>query len=105
MFAPYNQVLLTPAILALVWSELSRDPILPVIRLARIVGGILLAWPWIASLGLFVAYIWLTPWSRQWVWKIPLASNFFLPLFVFGLALLNTWSANPQNLREGAAQE
>ena len=52
MFAPYNQVLLAPAILALLWSESSGEPILPAIRLARIIGGILLAWPWIATVGL-----------------------------------------------------
>jgi hypothetical protein len=37
MFAPYNQVLLAPAILALVRSETFPDPILPAIRLARVV--------------------------------------------------------------------
>ena len=36
MFAPYNQVLLVPAILALLQSEAARDPILPAIRLARV---------------------------------------------------------------------
>ena len=61
MFAPYNQVLLAPAILALLRSEALREPILPAIRAARVVGGILLVWPWIATIGLSLAYVWLTP--------------------------------------------
>ena len=65
MFALYNQVLLAPAILALLRSESSGRRILPAIRLARAVGGILLVWPWIATLGLSLAFVWLTPALRQ----------------------------------------
>ena len=105
MFAPYNQVLLAPAILALAWSEIRRDPILPVVRLSRALGGILLAWPWVATIGLSVAYVWLTPEWRQKLWPMPFYSNFMMPVFVFGLALLGTWAAEPPNLRENAAPE
>jgi len=107
MFAPYNQVLLVPAILALVWSEIRRDRILPVVRLARGVGALALGWTWLATLGLCAAFSWLTPQSLQWVWKIPLAPNLLLavPVFVFGLALLHTWSPASRNLRDGAARE
>ena len=61
MSALYNQVLLAPAILALVRSSTSGDPVLPAIRLVRFVGGVLLVWPWIATTGLSLAYLWLTP--------------------------------------------
>ncbi len=105
MFAPYNQVLLAPAILALVWSESRRDPILPVIRLARTVGGILLAWPWVATMALSAAYLWLTPSLREKLWPMPFYSNFMMPVFVFGLALLDAWGPGPRNLREDAARE
>jgi hypothetical protein len=71
MFAPYNQVLLVPAILALVWSELSRRATLPVIRLARRIGAIFLFWPWIATLGLCAVSLWLTPELRHRVWPLP----------------------------------
>lgn len=91
MFAPYNQVLLAPAILALLSNENSREPILPAIRVARAIGGILLVWPWIATAGLSLTYLWLTASIRQRVWMLPFYSNFMLPIFVFGLALLNTW--------------
>jgi hypothetical protein len=105
MFAPYNQVLLAPAILALLRSESEGDPILPAIRLARAVGGILLVWPWIATVGLSLAYFWLTPELRQRVWPIPFYSNFMVPVFVFGLALLDTWRSEPRSLPDSAAAE
>jgi len=105
MFAPYNQVLLVPAILALVFSEISAEPILPAIRLARAVGAVLFAWPWIATLGLSAAYVWLTPELRQRVWPMPFYSNFVLPVFVFGLAVLDMWMNSARNLRDGAPAE
>ena len=105
MFAPYNQVLLAPAIFALLWSEGSGERILPAVRLARAVAGILLVWPWIATIGLSLAYVWLTPELRQRVWPMPFYSNFMVPVFIFGLALLDTWMRGVPRLRERAATE
>lgn len=105
MFAPYNQVLLAPAILALVRSESSGDPVLPAIRLARAVGGILLVWPWIATVGLSLTLVWLTPALRQRVWPVPFYSNFMMPVFIFGLALQNAWTTHPRSLRDSAPAE
>ena len=105
MFAPYNQVLLAPAIFALLWSEGSGERILPAIRLARAVAGILLVWPWIATIGLSLAYVWLTPELRQRVWPMPFYSNFMVPVFIFGLAVLDTWTRSAPSLRERAAAE
>jgi len=105
MIAPYNQVLLVPAILALLQSEFLREPILPAVRLARIVGGVLLVWPWTATVGLSVAYVWLTPAVRERVWRTPFYSTFMVPVFLFGLALLNSWGSQARTLREGAPAE
>ena len=105
MFAPYNQVLLAPAIFALLWSEGSEERILPAVRLARAVAGILLVWPWIATVGLSLAYVWLTPEIRQRVWPMPFYSNFMVPVFIFGLALLDAWMRGAPGLRERAAAE
>jgi hypothetical protein len=104
MFAPYNQVLLAPAILSLLRSEKDRS-ILPAIRLARVVGGVLLVWPWLAAIGLSLAYLWLTPELRQRLWPMPFYSNFMLPLFVFGLAMRETWRSVARGLRDGVAAE
>jgi hypothetical protein len=105
MFAPYNQVLLAPAILALLRSEASHESMLPASRLARRVGGVLLVWPWIATLGLSLAYVWLTHAVRERVWPMPFYSNFMVPVFFFGLALLNTWESQSRALRDSAAAE
>jgi hypothetical protein len=105
MFAPYNQVLLVPAILALVRSATSGDAVLPAIGLARRLGGVLLAWPWIATVGLSMGFLWLTPELWQKFWPTPFYSNFMLPLFVFGLALLDAWTDKPRILRDSAAAE
>jgi hypothetical protein len=105
MIAPYNQVLLVPAILALVRSSTSATPILPAVRLARIAGGILLLWPWIAALGLSAVSLWLTPELRQRLWPVPFYSNFMVPVFVFGLALVDAGIIPAHGLREGAAAE
>lgn len=105
MFAPYNQVLLAPAILILARSSVSREPVLPVVRLARVVGGVLLAWPWIATLGLSAAYIWITPAVLQRIWPMPFYSNFMVPVFIFGLALLDAWTTPVRNLLDRAAAE
>jgi Glycosyltransferase family 87 len=97
MFAPYNQVLLVPAILALVWSELSGRVTLPAVRLARRIGAIFLVWPWIVTLALCAAYLWLTPALRHRLWPLPFYSNFLLPIFVFGLSLLDSWMSSPDS--------
>jgi hypothetical protein len=105
MFAPYNQILLAPAILALLLSGTSGEPILPAIRLARAVGGFFLLWPWIATLALSASYVWLTPAIRQKVYLTPFLANFMLPMFVFGLALLKVWMNSARNLRDYTSAE
>ena len=105
MFAPYNQILLAPAILLLLRSETTAEPILPAIRLARVVGGFFLLWPWIATLALSASYLWLTPAIRQKVYLTPFLANFMLPIFVFGLALHDSWMNSARNLRDPAPAE
>jgi hypothetical protein len=105
MFAPYNQVLLVPAILTLLRSENSAENKLPALRLAGFVTAILLVWPWIATAGLSLSYVWLTPDWRHRLWPMPVYSNFVVPVLIFGLALLNEWTTRAQSLRDRAAAE
>ncbi len=105
MSALYNQVLLVPAILALVRGEISSDLILPAIRKARAIGAALFAWPWIATLLLTAAYPWLTPGVRERVWTAPLYSSLMLPIFVFGLSLLDVWMNRVPSLRDAVPAE
>jgi hypothetical protein len=105
MSALYNQVLLAPAILALVRSAVSLEPVLPSVRRARVVGLFLLIWPWMVTMGLSLAAAWLTPEFRERVWPMPLYPSYVLPVFVFGLALLNTWGSQARTLRDNAPAE
>lgn len=105
MFAPYNQVLLLPAIFLLIRAAISPAPLLPVFRLAGIIGFCLLIWPWIATLAVTVAYPWLTPNLRQHLWLMPFYSDFILPIFIFGLEALNHWTHAVSGLREPFATE
>jgi glycosyl transferase family 87 len=89
MYAPYNQVLLLPAILALVRDQtffISRSR---GVRFLYLTAGFALAWQWIASLTLSAAYL---LGSRAWAlsaWKVPFFATFSLPVFVFALIFLH----------------
>jgi len=91
MSALYNQILLAPALLVLVRCEYFQDSTEHVGGSARIVGGFLFVWPWIATIGLSLAYVWMTPGFRGRVVQLPFYSSIAMPVFIFGLALLDTW--------------
>jgi hypothetical protein len=105
MSALYNQVLLAPAILALVRSKTSSASTGTAIRLVQVAGCILLTWPWIATLGLSAASFWLTPELRLRLWPMPFYSSLMLPIVFFALALLDAGMRQPHNLRDRAARE
>jgi len=96
MYAPYNQVLLLPAILVLardrtLFTSRSRG-----VRFLYLAAAFALAWQWIASLSLSSAY--LLGW-RAWAisdWKVPFFATFSLPVFVFALTLLAVQGAQRQ---------
>lgn len=101
MYALYNEVLLVPAILVLVRSALSDEFILPAVKLARSITALFVVWPWIASLGLSLAYFAITPAIRKHVWLLPFYySSLMVPVFVFLLALYDAWMFSASNLRE-----
>ncbi len=82
MYAPYNQVLLLPAILVLLrdrrfWSR--------GLRLGCIAGAFALGWQWIASLSLSAIYLFASPVSALNGWKWPFFATFALPVLVFAL--------------------
>jgi hypothetical protein len=84
-FAPYNQVLLLPAVflIAISWKELwGRN------RLTRLAGGLavlIVFWPWLASCGLMTASLFLPARSVQRAWTLPLYTSLGIPLVVLGL--------------------
>ncbi len=92
MYAPYNQVLLVPAIL-LIWRDraslLSRSG---AVRMLYAVAGFALVWPWIASIGLTVTWF-ISRDSALMAWTLPFYSTFALPVLAFVLALLSAQDA------------
>jgi len=94
MYAPYNQVLLLPAVLALV-----RDRVFFIfrrswgVRFLYLAGALALAWPWIASLSLSAAYVPSPAWAlNRWRW--PFFTTFALPVLVFALMLIDVRSSS-----------
>ncbi len=85
MYAPYNQVLLLPAILVLVRDRTFFTARTRAARFGFLAGVFAVAWQWIASLGLSAAYL-LGSQSfafKGWWW--PFFATFALPIFVFAL--------------------
>jgi len=91
-FAPYNQVLLLPAVflIAAGWKRFwSRD------RLTRIVCGftfLVVFWPWLTSCGLMLASMLLPSDVVQKAWTLPLYTSLGIPLVV--LCLLTVFAVD-----------
>jgi hypothetical protein len=86
-FAPYNQVLLLPAVIliAISWKDLwSRG----MTRMACTVGLLVVGWPWLVSCGLMLASRFVSPSSLQKAWTVPLYTSLGIPLVVLGLLSL-----------------
>jgi hypothetical protein len=85
MYAPYNQVLLLPAIFLVVRERglfVSRSRTR---RFFYMVGVVVVGWQWIASLTLAAAYVMgAQPWALAG-WRLPFFATFALPLWVFVL--------------------
>lgn len=84
-FAPYNQVLLLPAVFLIAnsWRDLwSRDGLT---RLACGVGLLVVGWPWLASFGLILAARFVPASSVEKAWAVPLYTSLGIPLVVLGL--------------------
>lgn len=90
MFAPYNQLLLIPALMEIVramrllWRQ-SR-----VSRFFLAVTGLVVAWPWIAAASLAVALIFLPARLVREAWALPLYTSLAIPVMVLALMLAGT---------------
>jgi hypothetical protein len=84
-FAPYNQVLLLPAVFLVVrsWKDLWRRDRFT--RMACTLALLVVLWPWLASLTLMVASLFLPDPSIQRAWTVPLYTSLGIPLAVLGL--------------------
>lgn len=102
MYAPYNQLLLLPAILAVLRDGnhlRSRS-----IRFVYLAGSLALLWQWLASLALSLAYL---AGARAWAlsaWKAPFFATFTLPVFVFALIFLEVRRTTQETMPTSAAR-
>jgi hypothetical protein len=97
MVAPYNQVLLLPAIFLITrsWQSLYQRSSLT--RLLCGAAALILFWPWLAALALALASAILPAASVQRAWAVPLWSSLEIPLTVLGLlALCMIHSGKPE---------
>ena len=88
MVAPYNQLLLLPAVFLLVQQARSNLNRSRLTRLAYVVSGLLVFWPWLATLSLSVAALILPARLVQQAWATPLYSSLGIPLAVLGAVAL-----------------
>jgi hypothetical protein len=95
MFAPYNFILLLPALLVLVenWSLLWARGLIS--RAGFLLAGIAVAWPWLTAICLGFASLFLSPETvQQWWWlplytcaKIPMPIVCLIPLCILMIAM------------------
>jgi hypothetical protein len=92
MMAPYNQVLLLPAIFLVVqaWKELWRRG--PVSRICLVIAAVLVLWPWVVSVALAAASFFLPGETEQRAWAVPLWSSVGIPVVILPLAVSMTMS-------------
>jgi hypothetical protein len=92
MYAPYNQVLLLPAILT---SFRDRKLLVSRAQSVRFVfqaGALAVAWQWIASAALCVFYELASLEFALKGWKLPFFATFIVPVIVFALVFVNVRS-------------
>jgi hypothetical protein len=89
MVAPYNQLLLLPSIFLLIHHASLNWSRGRLTRLAYIVSGLLVFWPWLATLCLSIAALILPPKLVQQAWATPLYTSLGIPLAVLGAVALS----------------
>jgi len=91
MTAPYNQVLLLPGVLLIVRHRRSLWTKHPIMRATCVISGLIVFWPWLATLGLTVASFFVPAERVQDAWAVPLWTSLAIPVAVLVLlaAVLN----------------
>jgi Glycosyltransferase family 87 len=85
MIAPYNQVLLFPAILYLAHIGFAGQP--RSLRFAYPLGAVAVAFPWLMSASLAVVYLAASPAAAMADRKLPFLTTLSFPLLIFALIL------------------
>lgn len=88
MFAPYNQLLLLPAVMVVVRAARKLWSAGRGVRVVFVLAALSTVWPWIVSVGLLVALVFVPATSVQRAWAAPLWTNFMLPTLAWGLVIM-----------------
>jgi hypothetical protein len=96
MYAPYNQVLLLPAVLVLLKERKEFFARSGWRRTAFAIGVAILVWQWIASMGLVFVYFLISRERALQGWTWPFFGTFAFPLWIFGLIFLHLRTKRPQ---------
>jgi hypothetical protein len=95
-FAPYNQVLLLPAVFLLADAGKGMWTRSRLARAGLALGVMVVSWPWLASCGLMLARLFLPPDLILRAWAAPLYTSLAIPLVVSGLlavSIAHRWHA------------
>jgi Glycosyltransferase family 87 len=84
MLAPYNQLLLLPAVflIAQSWKQLWQKS--GGSQAACSAAAVFVLWPWMVSLGLMLASLFLAPATIERAWALPLWSSPAIPIAILG---------------------
>jgi hypothetical protein len=84
MLAPYNQLLLLPAVflIAQSWKQLWAKS--GGSRAACSAAAVFVLWPWLVSLGLMLGSLFLAPATIERAWALPLWSSPAIPIAILG---------------------
>ena len=89
MLAPYNQVLLLPCLMLIakaiqdVWRANRMS------RLFVLFTATAIAWPWVTSLTLAVALLWLPSITVQQAWRVPMGATLMIPVSILALMFVS----------------
>lgn len=88
MFAPYNQLLLLPALMVIACSGLFLWRRSRFLRFLFVLTGLSVGWTWLASASLVIALLFLPNSVVQKAWVAPLYTSFLIPTLTLGLLLI-----------------
>jgi hypothetical protein len=97
MFAPYNQLLLLPALMVIGRSVPSLWRNSPLSRFLVVVTAITIFEQWAAAVLLVAALLFLPLSAVQRGWELPLYLSLAIPLTVLGLLFVSRCAVGPQN--------
>ena len=102
-YAPYNQLLLLPALMLIVGDAAVCWRRGPMSRIFIMLAALAVAWPWLSAMLLSVLLIFVSHARLQNAWALPLLSSLYIPLTVFGLAVLCVWRGNQESVGRAVA--